>query len=30
MNLSRDFEFQMKLFKSADEMAANGNRLLRE
>ncbi len=30
MNLSRDFEFQMKLFKSADDMAATGNRLLRE
>lgn len=30
MNLSRDFEFQMKLFKAADEMAATGNRLLRE
>lgn len=30
MNLSRDFEFQMKLFKAADEMAATGNRLIRE
>ncbi|NMM76303.1 flagellar biosynthesis protein FlgF [Rhodococcus sp. SRB_17] len=30
MTLSRDFEFHMKLFKAADDMAANGNRLLRE
>lgn len=30
MNTSRDFEFQMKLFKAADDMAANGNRLLRD
>jgi flagellar basal-body rod protein FlgF len=30
MSISRDFEFQMKLFKAADDMAANGNRLLRE
>lgn len=30
MNLGRDFEFQMKIFKAADDMAANGNRLLRE
>lgn len=28
MNLSRDFEFQMKLFKATDDMAATGNRLL--
>jgi flagellar basal-body rod protein FlgF len=30
MNLSRDFEMQMKLFKAADDLAANGNRLMRE
>lgn len=30
MNLSRDFEFQMKLFKATDDMAATGNRLLRD
>ncbi|WP_326536791.1 flagellar basal body rod protein FlgF [Pseudorhodoferax sp.] len=30
LQLNRDFEMQMKLFKAADEMAANGNRLLRE
>jgi len=30
MNLSRDFEFQMKIFKAADDMAATGNRLLRD
>jgi flagellar basal-body rod protein FlgF len=30
LQLNRDFELQMKLFKAADEMAANGNRLLRE
>ena len=30
MNLNRDFEMQMKLFKAADDMASNGNRLIRE
>lgn len=30
MNLSRDFEIQMRLFKSADTMADAGNRLIRE
>lgn len=30
LQLNRDFELQMKLFKAADDMAANGNRLLRE
>lgn len=30
MGLSRDFEVHMRLFKVADDMAANGNRLLRE
>lgn len=30
LQLNRDFEMQMKLFKAADDMAANGNRLLRE
>lgn len=30
MGLNRDFEIQMKLFKAADDMAANGNRLMRE
>ena len=30
LQINRDFELQMKLFKAADEMAANGNRLLRE
>jgi flagellar basal-body rod protein FlgF len=27
---NRDFEMQMKLFKAADDMASNGNRLLRD
>jgi len=30
MGLSRDFEVHMRLFKVADDMAANGNRLLRD
>ncbi|MET0518959.1 MAG: flagellar basal body rod protein FlgF [Burkholderiaceae bacterium] len=30
MSLARDFEMQMKLFKSADSMADTGNRLIRE
>lgn len=30
MGLNRDFEIQMKLFKAADDMASNGNRLMRE
>ncbi|QPF74150.1 flagellar basal body rod protein FlgF [Roseateles sp. DAIF2] len=30
MSLARDFEIQMKLFKSADGMADAGNRLIRE
>lgn len=30
MSLSRDFEIQMRLFKSADGMAEAGNRLIRE
>lgn len=30
MSLSRDFEIQMRLFKSADTMADAGNRLIRE
>lgn len=30
MTLSRDFEVQMKLFKSADSMAEAGNRLIRD
>jgi flagellar basal-body rod protein FlgF len=30
MNLSRDFEIQMRLFKSADTMAEAGNRLIRD
>lgn len=30
MNLSRDFEIQMKLYKAADGMAEAGNRLLRD
>lgn len=30
MNLSRDFEIQMKLYKATDEMADAGNRLIRE
>ncbi len=30
MQLNRDFEMQMKLFKAADDLAANGNRLMRE
>lgn len=30
MSLARDFEMQMKLFKSADGMAEAGNRLIRE
>lgn len=30
MSLSRDFEVQMKLLKSADAMADSGNRLIRE
>ncbi|UXH76882.1 flagellar basal body rod protein FlgF [Roseateles amylovorans] len=30
MNLARDFELQMRLFKAADGMADSGNRLMRE
>lgn len=30
MQASRDFELQMKMFKVADELASNGNRLMRE
>lgn len=30
LQLNRDFELQMKLFKAADEMASHGNRLMRE
>ena len=30
MQLTRDFEVQMKLFQAADQLAANGNRLMRE
>lgn len=30
MGLSRDFEIHMRLFKAADDMAATGNRLLRD
>ena len=30
MQHTRDFEMQMRLFKAADDMAANGNRLMRE
>jgi flagellar basal-body rod protein FlgF len=30
MQINRDFEMQMKLFKAADDMATNGNRLLRD
>jgi len=30
MSLSRDFELQMRLFKAADGMAEQGNRLMRE
>lgn len=30
MNLNREFEIQMKLYRAADEMADAGNRLLRE
>lgn len=30
MNLNRDFEIQMKLYKTADSMAEAGNRLVRE
>lgn len=30
MQATRDFELQMKLFKAADDLAANGNRLMRE
>ncbi|MBA4341908.1 MAG: flagellar biosynthesis protein FlgF [Methylibium sp.] len=30
MSLSRDFEMQMRLFKAADGMAEQGNRLMRE
>lgn len=30
MNLNRDFEVQMKLYKAADTMAEAGNRLIRE
>lgn len=30
MSLARDFELQMKLFKSADSLAESGNRLIRD
>ena len=30
MQATRDFELQMKLFKTADDLAANGNRLMRD
>jgi flagellar basal-body rod protein FlgF len=30
MNLNREFEIQMKLYRAADAMAENGNRLIRE
>lgn len=30
MNVTRDFEIQMKLYRSADSMAESGNRLLRD
>lgn len=30
MNLARDFELQMRLYKAADSMAETGNRLVRE
>jgi flagellar basal-body rod protein FlgF len=30
MQATRDFEMQMRLFKAADELASNGNRLMRE
>lgn len=30
LQLNRDFELQMKLFKAADEMASHGNRLMRD
>jgi len=30
MNLNREFELQMKLYKTADSMADTGNRLIRE
>jgi flagellar basal-body rod protein FlgF len=30
MNLNREFEIQMKLYRAADEMAETGNRLVRE
>lgn len=30
LQLNRDFELQMKLFKAADDMASHGNRLLRD
>ncbi len=30
MNLARDFELQMRLYKAADGLADTGNRLVRE
>jgi len=30
MSLARDFEMQMRLFKAADGMAEQGNRLMRD
>lgn len=30
LQLNRDFELQMKLFKAADDMASHGNRLMRD